>query len=237
MSEEEKYMTDQEEVQEETAKKAAETKKRMTAAQFLGVDRASMTVPRLAGLGILTAITIVLQILGSFIKFGPFSISLVLVPIVVGAALYGPVAGAWLGFVFSMVVLFQPDTQLFMGYSVIGTILTVLVKGTLAGFLSGLVYVAFRKIRFGGDKVSVSLGVILAAITCPVVNTGIFLLGCVVFFLPTIRAWGEAAGFTNVGTYMIVGFVGFNFLFELLFNLVLSPAIEMIVRIGRRALR
>jgi uncharacterized membrane protein len=212
-------------------------RKSLTAAQFLGIDRASMTVPRLAGLGILTAITIVLQILGSFIKFGPFSISLVLVPIVVGAALYGPVAGAWLGFVFSMVVLFQPDTQLFMGYSVIGTILTVLVKGTLAGFLSGLVYVAFRKIRFGGDKVSVSLGVILAAITCPVVNTGIFLLGCVIFFLPTIRAWGEAAGFTNVGTYMIVGFVGFNFLFELLFNLVLSPAIEMIVRIGRRALR
>ena len=210
--------------------------KKMSAAELLGVDKASFTVPRLAGLGILTAITIVLQMLGSFIKFGPFSISLTLVPIVVGAALYGPVAGAWLGFVFSMVVLFT-DAQAFLVISVPGTILTVLLKGTLAGFLAGLVYVAFRKIRFGGERVSVSLGVILAAIVCPVVNTGIFLLGCVAFFLPTIREWGLAAGFENVGTYMIVGFVGFNFLFELLFNLVLSPAIEMIVRIGRRQLR
>ena len=219
----------------EEEKKLTETKKQMTAAQFFGVDKASFSVPRIAGLGILTAITIVLQMLGSFIKFGPFSISLVLVPIVVGAALYGPVAGAWLGFVFSMVVLFT-DAQAFLVISVPGTVLTVLLKGTLAGFLAGVVYVAFRKIRFGGDKVSVSLGVILAAIVCPVVNTGVFLLGCVLFFLPTIRAWGEAAGYANVGAYMIVGFVGFNFLFELLFNLLLSPAIEMIVRIGRRQL-
>ena len=210
--------------------------KKLTAAQFFGVDKASLTVPRIAGLGILTAITIVLQMLGSFIKFGPFSISLTLVPIVVGAALYGPVAGAWLGFVFSMVVLFT-DAQAFLVISVPGTILTVLLKGTLAGFLAGLVYVAFRKVRFGGDKVSVSLGVILAAIVCPVVNTGIFLLGCLIFFLPTIREWGLQAGFENVGTYMIVGFVGVNFLLELLINVLLSPAIEMIVRIGRRELR
>ena len=217
--------------------KMQEQKKEMTAAQFFGVDKASLTIPRIAGLGILTAITIVLQMLGQFIKFGTFSISLVLVPIVVGAALYGPIAGAWLGFVFSMVVLFQPDTQLFLGISVPGTVLTVIMKGTLAGFISGIVYVAFRKIRFGGDKVSVSLGVILAAIVCPVVNTGIFLLGCVLFFLPKIREMSLEAGIENVGTFMIVVLVGANFLFELLFNLVLSPAIEMIVRIGRRHLR
>ncbi len=233
MKEEQALKTDREMKNESAGR--AEAEKGMTAAQFLGVDRASWTVPRLAGLGILTALTIVLQMLGSFIKFGPFSISLTLVPIVVGAALYGPAAGAWLGFVFSMVVLFT-DAQAFLVINAPGTIVTVLLKGTLAGLLAGIVYVAFRKIRFGGEKVSVSLGVILAAIVCPVVNTGIFLLGCVLFFLPTVRAWGEAAGFTNVGAYMIVGFVGFNFLFELLFNLVLSPAIEMIVRIGRRAL-
>jgi uncharacterized membrane protein len=234
MKEEQALKTDREMKNESAGR--AEAKKGMTAAQFLGVDRASWTVPRLAGLGILTALTIVLQILGNSIKVGPFSISLTLVPIVVGAALYGPAAGAWLGFVFSMVVLFT-DAQAFLVINAPGTIVTVLLKGTLAGLLAGIVYVTFRKIRFGGEKVSVSLGVILAAIVCPVVNTGIFLLGCVLFFLPTVRAWGEAAGFTNVGAYMIVGFVGFNFLFELLFNLVLSPAIEMIVRIGRRALR
>ena len=60
---------------------------------------------KIATLGILTAVVIVLQLMGSFIRFGQFSISLVLIPIVVGTALYGPLAGAWLGFVFSLVVL------------------------------------------------------------------------------------------------------------------------------------
>ena len=55
---------------------------------------------KIVGLGLFTAIVIVLQLMGSFIKFGTFSISLVLVPVVIGAALYGAGAGAWLGFVF-----------------------------------------------------------------------------------------------------------------------------------------
>ena len=59
---------------------------------------------RLAGLALFTAIVVVLQLLGSFIKVGPFAVSLVLIPIVVGAAVYGVKAGAWLGFVFGVVV-------------------------------------------------------------------------------------------------------------------------------------
>ena len=43
---------------------------------------------RLAGLALFTAIVVVLQLLGSFIKVGPFAVSLVLIPIVVGAAVY-----------------------------------------------------------------------------------------------------------------------------------------------------
>ena len=49
---------------------------------------------RLAGLALFTAIVVVLQLLGSFIKVGPFAVSLVLIPIVVGAAVYGVSAGA-----------------------------------------------------------------------------------------------------------------------------------------------
>ena len=61
------------------------------------MNRKPMNVHTLTGVAIFTAIVIVLQLLGSFVRFGPFSISLVLIPIVVGAALYGPGAGAWLG--------------------------------------------------------------------------------------------------------------------------------------------
>ena len=59
----------------------------------------------MVGVGLFTAIVMVLQFLGGGIKFGIFSISLVLVPIVVGAALYGWKAGALLGFAFGVAVL------------------------------------------------------------------------------------------------------------------------------------
>ena len=130
---------------------------------------------KIIGLGLFTAIVIVLQLLGSFIKFGVVSISLVLIPIVVGAALYGIGAGAWLGAVFAVVVLLQPDTALFLNMSVIGTVLTVMLKGILAGVASGGVYKLL-------SKKNKYLGVISAAIICPLVNTGIFLIGCRLFF-------------------------------------------------------
>ena len=60
---------------------------------------------KIAGVGLLTAVVVVLQLLGSFIHFGPFSISLVLIPIVVGASLYGVLSGAWLGLAFGITVL------------------------------------------------------------------------------------------------------------------------------------
>ncbi len=181
---------------------------------------------KLTGLALFTAIVVVLQFLGAFIRFGPFSISLVLIPIVVGAALYGPLSGAWLGFVFGMVVLLSGDAAAFLTVNPIGTVLTVLVKGALAGLCAGLVYRAL-------EKLNEWVAVILAAVTAPVVNTGVFLLGCLVFFLPTVTEWATGLGFSNVGKYMIFGLVGANFLFELLVNIVLSPVIVRLVKIGR----
>ena len=69
---------------------------------------------KLVLLAILTAIVIILQILGAFIRFGPFSISLVLMPIAVGAALLGAYAGVWLGLVFGFVVLASGDANAFL---------------------------------------------------------------------------------------------------------------------------
>ena len=67
--------------------------------------RANEKTRRLTGLALMTAIIVVLQVVASFVKFGPFSITLALAPIIIGAALYGAGAGAWLGAVFGVVVL------------------------------------------------------------------------------------------------------------------------------------
>lgn len=173
---------------------------------------------------ILTALVIVLQFMGAFIKLGPFSISLVLVPIVIGAATCGSTIGAWLGFVFGIVVLWSGDAAAFLAIDVPGTIITVLAKGAGCGLLAGLAYKAF-------EKYNRYLAVLVAAIVCPIVNTGIFLLGCSVFFMDTITAW--AAG-GDVVKYMIFGLVGANFLFELGFNVVLSPVIVRLLDAAKR---
>ena len=175
----------------------------------------------LVGTGILTAIVIVLQTLATGIRLGPFSITLVLVPIIVGAALYGIKSGVWLGFVFGVVVLFT-DASAFLTISVPGTIVTCLLKGMLAGLASAAVYKLL-------EKKNKWLAVFAAAIVCPIVNTGIFLLGCLVFFYDTIKEWATGAGFESVGTYMILGLVGLNFLVEAGVNIVLGSAIVRII--------
>ncbi|MEE1065239.1 MAG: ECF transporter S component [Acutalibacteraceae bacterium] len=185
-------------------------------------------IQSLATGGILTALVVVLQMLGQFIKFGPFSISLVLVPIVLGAALCGTKVSTWLGFVFGIAVLYT-DAGLFLEISPIGTVITVMLKGTLCGLAAGLVYNALNK-----KLKKNTFAVMAAALVCPVVNTGIFLLGCVVFFLETVRGWGVAGGFENVATYLIVGMVGINFLVELAINIFLSPVVVRIIGISKK---
>lgn len=183
---------------------------------------------RLAGLALFTALIVILQLLGNFIRFGPVSVSLVALPIAVGAAVYGGAAGLWLGFVFGMVVLLSGDAAAFFAFSVPGTLLTVLVKGIACGGLAGLVYAWLaQKNR--------TLAAVTAAIVCPVVNTGVFLLGCRIFFLPMLADMAQNLGFgDNVGRFMIIGLVGVNFLAELGINIVLSPVILRLIRIGRK---
>jgi len=182
-----------------------------------------MSVQTMALGAVLTALVVVLQFLGAFIRFGPFQISLVLVPIVIGAAVGGAGLGGWLGFIFGLVVLLNGDAAAFLAVNAVGTVLTVLLKGTLCGVVAGKVY------RLLAEK-NKTLAVIAAALACPVTNTGVFLVGCVLFFLNTIAAWGEAAGFTNVFEYLVVGMVGLNFLVETAVNLVLSPVITRLLK-------
>lgn len=189
----------------------------------------NFSAKQVAGIGLLTAIVIVLQFMGSFIHVGVFSISLVLIPIVVGASVYRSRAGAWLGLVFGLVVLASGDAGAFLAISVPGTIITVLLKGALAGLGAGALYTAVS--RMTENK---TIPVVAAAVACPVINTGIFLIGCRLFFYETIAAWGAAAGFKSIGAYFIFGLVGMNFVVELLINVVLSPIIVRIISIGKK---
>ena len=106
---------------------------------------------RMVGLSVLTAIIIVLQVLTTFFPTKPFAITLALILIVVGAAIYGAGAGAYLGFVFSVVVVSMCIFGFDAGGAMVGTqnpflcVILCLLKGTAAGFAAGLVYNALSK--------------------------------------------------------------------------------------------
>ena len=181
----------------------------------------------MVGVGLFTAIVVVLQFLGGGIRFGMFSISLVLVPIVVGAAMYGWKSGAWLGFAFGAAVLLSGDAAAFLVVDPMATVLVVLVKGAACGLMAGLIYKLLAK--FNGTA-----AVFAAALICPVVNTGVFLAGCQLFFLETVAQWGAALGYENAAAYMFLGLAGVNFLIEMGVNILLAPVIVRLIRIGKK---
>lgn len=178
-------------------------------------------------LALFTALVALLSYFGGFIKIGGFaSVSLTLIPVVLGAALYGPLAGAWLGGVSGVIFFITADAAFWFSLSIPGTIITVMIKGIAAGLLAGIVYKLLEeKNRY--------VAVIASAIVAPIVNTGIFLLGCLVFFLDTVKSWAIVEGM-SVGAYLIVFFVGLNFVFELLFNVVFSPAIVKLISLRKK---
>lgn len=177
----------------------------------------------LVGIAMLSAIVVVLQVVFGKVTVGPASINPVLVPVVIGAAVYGWGAGGILGLVSGIAILATGAANLFMVANPVGTVITVLLKGTCCGLAAGALYKLL-------EKKSSLAAVFAAAAVCPIVNTGIFLIGCRVFFWELVSGW---AGGANTVVYMFTGLAGINFLVELGLNLVLSPTITRLIKIGK----
>ena len=192
--------------------------------------RGGLSTEKLVLVALLTALVAVLSYFGGFIKIGGLaSISLTLVPVVLGAALCGPFTGAWLGGVSGIVFFMTADAVFWMGLSVPGTIITVMAKGILAGLAAGYVYKLL-------ERFNRYVAIIVSAVVAPVVNTGIFLIGCLIFFIDTVSA-GAAAQGLGIGGYLIVFFVGLNFVFELIVNVVLSPSVARVLALAEKTFK
>lgn len=191
----------------------------------------SKKIIRMVQVAMLAAIIVVLQLLSYVIKIGTFNLSLVLIPIVVGAILYGPKTGAFLGGVFGVVVTICCVTGMDVGGAILwnaSPVLTAAIcvaKGALAGFCAGLVAHAFK-----GERTRY-VGMVLAAMVAPIVNTGLFLVGLATCFYGILVEW---AGGTDLLYYIVFGLVGVNFLIEFALNAVLSPVVVRIVNALRK---
>ncbi len=176
----------------------------------------------------MTALVVILQCLATYTTFfGPFSTAVALVPIVIGAALCGTGVGAWLGLVFGGVVILTGNAALFLAFSVPGTVVTVLCKGMACGAAAGIVHKLLKK--WNGIVAAIA-----SAIVCPVVNTGVFLLGCRIFFMPFADAIAETLQMNVSGMDLFFALAGANFLLELGMNLVLSPVIVKLISLAKK---
>lgn len=190
---------------------------------------------RLVGLSVLAALVVVLQLIAAITPpIGPFRLTFSLVPIIIGAILYGPAAGAILGGAFGLVVVLQVVTGIDPGgfimftESPVVTILVCMLKGIVAGWVAGLVSSLFTK------KNKPVLTVTLSAILCPVCNTGILSIAVLTFFYELATSWALSEGFSNAFAYVLLGMVGVSFLLELAINLLLTPAILTIIKAVKR---
>lgn len=189
-------------------------------------------IKKMATIALLIAMIVVLQFVGSMIPpiGGMFSISLVLIPIVVGAALYGPSAGAMLGAAFGVVVAINcvtgadPGGQMVFQSNAIVCIIVVMSKGILAGLSAGAVYKLLC--RMNGY-----FAMLCSAIICPLVNTGVFLLCMNVFFKDVLTVWADGK---DIFVYMLSGIVLCNFVPELIINIVFSPAGQRILQVVKK---
>ena len=180
-------------------------------------------------LALLTAVIMVLHFSGVAIPAFGTKISLVLIPIALGAMLLGPVAGAILGFIYGMTVFISlgvmhmdPFTGFLFDNTPIMAALICTVKTTAAGFVAGWVYRVLA-------KKNVLLAVFVAAALVPTVNTGIFVLGCFLIY-STISEFAAGAGYSAVYFILIIC-AGLNYVLELAINLIFSPALERLVRL------
>lgn len=190
-------------------------------------------IKRMVGVALLMAMVIVLQFVGSMIPpiGGTVSISLVLIPIIVGAAIYGPGAGAVLGATFAVVTIINCITGADPGGAMVfqaNPLLCILVvggKSVLCGLAAGWVYALLH-------KQNAYVAMLCAAIICPVVNTGVFVTCMLLLFKDVLSAW---AGGTDVITYVLTGLVLCNFVPEMILNIVFSPAGHHITRVVNKS--
>ena len=189
------------------------------------------SIRKMTVLAILAAIIVVLQCFCTVLTIPGFNvaITLTLVPILVGAAIYGISAGAFLGAVFGVVVLVtDPTAAMLMTQNLIATAVLCIGKGVLAGAAAGAVY---KLLTFKSkSQARQLLGVILGGIAAPIANTGSFVLGMVLFFKDTIYGWSSASGSPSFLYYVLIGLCGVNFVVELFVNLILSTGIVTIIK-------
>ena len=177
----------------------------------------SLQIKKITGISVFAALVVVLQLFSNYVQFGPVSITLALIPIVVGSIVYGPLAGFALGAVGGLLVFVAPSTiGAFWDYGVFITFLVCVLKMGIAGLVSGLLYKLF-------NKKNKKFAVVVSSICVPIINTGLFAIAALVFYKDLLDSFNNTG--QNTVAFLFFTFIGFNFLIEFAVNSILSSVV------------
>lgn len=184
----------------------------------------------LTQLGILTAIIVVMAFtpLG-YIRTAGLSITLLHIPVIIGAALMGPTGGMVLGGVFGLTSFFQCfgleafGTTL-MSLNPFATFVLCLVPRILLGLIAALLYRLFTQ---KAGKLAATLTGALATLCHTVMFMG--LLTLFFYHTPFLTNIAQTLGVSNVFSF-ILAFVGINGLLEIALAAVVSAALIPVLK-------
>lgn len=179
-------------------------------------------------LALMSAIIIVMAMtpLG-YLRTPVLSITLLTIPVAVGSIILGPKGGAFLGAVFGATSFAQAlsgagMTAILLQTNPLGVLFLCFVPRILEGFLCGLIAKYARKTRFK------KAAFYIAGISCPVLNTILFMGTVVVLFYQTeyIQTLVNTLGVTNPFTF-IIALVGIQGLIEAIVCGVISGTVSL----------
>lgn len=146
--------------------------------------RKTPKVRTLTQLALLTAVVLVMAAtpLG-YLRVGPLTMSLLTVPVAIGAMLIGPAGGAWLGFVFGMTSFSNAVsgttglTVVAFQYNPVLCFLTCVGTRVACGLCCALLFRAAVRLLPARPKTACLIG----ALSAPILNT-VFFMGCLLLF-------------------------------------------------------
>ena len=179
-------------------------------------------------LGTLIAIVLIMAFtpLG-YIPTPMIKISLISIPVAVGAILLGPSAGLILGTIFGLTSVIQSIGgdglgPLMMQIAPISNIIVRLPTRMLMGWLTGMIYQGLK------DSKLHTVSIPVACLSAPVLNTLLYMTTlCLLFFnKPEVRDWATAAGLPIENVFAFVSaMVGFNAVFEATASFIIGTAV------------
>ena len=159
-----------------------------------------------------------------YMPIGPFAVTFLTIPVIVGAVTSGPAVGAFLGLIFGLTSFANAFSSamggVLLNINPIYTFILCVVPRVLEGLLSGYIYKLLN--RSGKDN---PISVIIGSMSCPVLNTVLYMSALVLLFGNTEYILNLRGG-QNILMF-VVSFVGLQAVVEALVCTVIGSAVSI----------